>query len=229
MNKTEKLHGVHPPAEEAMARAAVLPVVPPSPLLRADWGYVKPRALDDFRAADWALLERQRGPYYAEQQAAQALRLLSVSREDAGFGYGVNNYRHCLQSATLALRAGEDEETVVVALLHDIGFIACPHTHGEFAAALLGAYIGGRNRWMLRHHAAFQLVHCAEHPRADRNARERWRGHPHFEWTARFVERYDQNAIDPGFDEAPIDAFEPMVRRIFARPPSIPAADEDRA
>ena len=48
--------------------------------------------------------------------------------------------------------------------------------------------------------------------------REAFRGHPHFEDTARFCELYDQTAFDPTYDSAPLDFFEPMVRRVFAAP-----------
>jgi predicted HD phosphohydrolase len=200
----------HGPADEAVHR---------SPLLRPGWQHVEKVALETFTVADWELLNRQRSAYYADEQARQVLRMLSATRDDASFGYLVNNYRHCLQSATMAMRDGLGEEDVVVSLLHDIGFIACPDLHGEFAAALLGAYVSDRNVWMLRHHAAFQNAHCTAAPAIERDARERWRGHPHFEWTAAFVAKYDQAATDPCFDCAPIEFFEPMVRRIFARAP----------
>lgn len=190
-----------------------------SPLLQPEWQYVEKLSLDEFTASDWSILNRQRDPYYAEEQARQVLRMLTGSRDDPTFGYMVNNYRHCLQSATLAMRDGLDEEDIVVSLLHDIGFVACPATHGEFAAALLGAYVSERNGWMLAHHALFQNFHCPDLPGIDRNARARWQGHPHFEWTATFVARYDQAACDPDYECAPIDVFEPMVRRLFARAP----------
>jgi predicted HD phosphohydrolase len=168
-----------------------------SPLLDPSWAFVTKVAMEDFSAEDWALMNRQRAPYLRDQQARQVLRMLACSEHDPSFGYMVNNYRHSLQSATMALRDGLDEEDVVVCLLHDIGFIACPSTHGEFAAALLGPYVSERNHWML----------------------QRWRGHPHFEWAATFVERYDQAASDPHYDCAPLSLFEPMVQRIFARAP----------
>ena len=192
-----------------------------SPLLRPDWSYVETVELDDFTVTDWSLLARQRKPYYAEEQARQALRLLSCSEHDASFGYQINNYRHCLQTATLAHRAGEDEETVVVALLHDIGFVTCPDSHGYFSASLLENYISEKNFWMLRHHAIFQQVHLAgvHDPAFDPDERERWRGHRFFEWTATFVDRYDQRAMCPDYDTAPLSFFEPMVQRLFARPP----------
>jgi predicted HD phosphohydrolase len=122
----------------------------------------------------------------------------------------------------LALRDGLDEEDIVVCLLHDVGFIACPDSHGEFAAALLGCYVSERNHWMLQRHALFQDAHCPHHPLAQVDARERWRGHPHFEWAATFVDRYDQAAIDPNYECAPLSEFEPMVMRLFARVPRIP-------
>ena len=193
-----------------------------SPLMQADWQYVTKNSLEDFSRADWQIMLSQRSLYYREQQARQVLRLLSESEHDSTFGYQINNFRHCLQSATLALRDGLDEEDIVVCLLHDVGFIACPDSHGEFAAALLGCYVSERNHWMLQRHALFQDAHCPHHPLAQVDARERWRGHPHFEWAATFVDRYDQAAIDPNYECAPLSEFEPRVMRLFARAPRIP-------
>ncbi|MFQ5959521.1 MAG: phosphohydrolase, partial [Alphaproteobacteria bacterium] len=51
----------------------------------------------------------------------------------------------------------------------------------------------------------------------DRDARERYRGHPMFERTAAFCEKWDQTSFDPDYDTMPLEAFEPMVRRLFAQ------------
>lgn len=190
-----------------------------APLLRADWQHIDRNSLEQMSARDWAVLDAQRSQFYREEQARQALRMLTESAQDPSFGYTVNNFEHCLQSATMALRDGLPEEDIVVCLLHDVGFIVAPHQHGDFAAALLGPYVSERNHWTLRRHAIFQDLHAHAHPSIDRNARERWRGHPHFEWAASFVERYDQNAIDCRYECAPLEVFEPMVHRIFARTP----------
>jgi hypothetical protein len=193
----------------------------PSPLLHDDWQRMPGISMDGFRAADWQTLEAQRGRYLAAQQASHVLRLLECSRNDPTFGYQVNNYRHCVQAATRALQDGRDEAYVVVALLHDIGFTACPASHGAFAAAMLGPWIPPALHWMLEHHQIFADVHVHEHPdpTLDPAARERWRGHPAFELTAEFVERYDQGTILPGLPEAPLATFVPLVHRLFARPP----------
>ena len=193
----------------------------PSPLLHPDWRHMPPVEMEAFRAADWQRLEAQRGQFLAEQQAAHVLRLLDIGRHDPSFGYQVNNYRHCIQAATRALMDGRPEDYVVVALLHDIGFTACPANHGAFAAAMLGPWIAPELRWMLDHHQIFADVHVHEFPDPDLDpdARERWHGHPAFALTAEFVERYDQGTILPGLPEAPIETFRPMVHRLFARPP----------
>ncbi len=190
-----------------------------SALADPQWRYIEKMSLQDFSVADWQQLEQQRKAYLAQQQAAQAMRLLSASEHDTSFGYMVNNYRHSLQSATMVLRDGLPEEDVVVALLHDVGFTTCPLLHGDFAACLLGAYISDRNYWMLQHHGTFQNLHAPNLPGVDPHERERWRGHPHFDWTAEFVARYDQAACDPGYTCEPLETFVPMVRSIFSRLP----------
>ena len=190
-----------------------------SALADPHWKYIEKVSLEDFSGDDWRQMERQRAAYLAQQQAGQALRLLSASERDPTFGYMVNNYRHSLQSATMVLRDGRCEEDVVVALLHDVGFITCPLLHGDFAACLMGAYISDRNHWMLQHHATFQNLHAPNFPGVDQRERERWAGHPHFDWTAEFVARYDQDACDPQYPCEPLETFVPMVRAIFSRPP----------
>ncbi len=190
-----------------------------TPLLDPAWRYVEHTKNDAMRAPDWEFLNQQRAEFYAREQARHALRLLEIHRDDPGFGWQVNHYWHSLQSATMALQAGRDEEYVVMALLHDVGFTTCPTVHGPFAARLMGPYISEQNFWLLEHHQVFMNFHAHELPGGDRQARERYRGHPHFIATAEFVARFDQNCEDPNYECAPLAIFEPMVQRIFARPP----------
>lgn len=71
-------------------------------LAHADWRHVAKIALEDFQPEDWNLLEHQRRGYLIDHQADQALRLLPASQHDPTFGYMVNNYQHCLQSAKVS-------------------------------------------------------------------------------------------------------------------------------
>lgn len=197
-----------------------LPNTPPFCALgKPDWSYVKKPEMEVFDGRDWGLIIPQKRLFFAEHQALHILRTLRSMRDDPSYGYTINNYQHCLQSATMAMRDGHDEETIVVALLHDIGFTFCPEAHGAVAAAMLAPYVEDRHVWMLERHGIFQTVHVHEHPDSDPNERERWRGHPHFAWTAEYVARYDQNAIRPDYENAPLELFEPMVHRLLARPP----------
>jgi predicted HD phosphohydrolase len=213
-----------PDKSQPRTRARETPVPPspshsltaPVPLADPTWRYVRKRSLGEYRAADWDIWRAQRTQYFDEHLARQILRMLTCQQEDLSYIYTVNNYYHCLQTATRMLRAGLSDEDVVVGLLHDVGFITCNETHGEFAATLLRPYISERNRWMLTHHATFQQYHYREIEGCDPNEREQWRGHEHFDWTAEFVETFDQNTIN--FDEEilPIEVFEPIVHRFFA-------------
>jgi predicted HD phosphohydrolase len=143
--------------------------------------------------------------------------LRSLDHDDTG--YQVNRYVHSLQTATRAHRDGADEETVVCALLHDVGDLLAPDNHGELAAALLAPYVSERNAWVVRHHGLFQGYYYFHHWGRDRNERERYRDHPHFEACREFCERWDQVSFDPDYDTLPLEAFEPMVRRVFFREP----------
>ena len=45
-----------------------------------------------------------------------------------------------------------------------------------------------------------------------------FKGHPHYDQTAEFVELYDNRAFDPAGEVLPLTAFEPMLRRLMAAP-----------
>ncbi len=133
-------------------------------------------------------------------------------------GLQVSRYVHSLQSATRAHQDGQDEETVVCALLHDLGDVLAPHDHASFAATVLRPFISEKNHWVLKHHEIFQGYYYNHLAGMDRNARDAYRDSPFFEACVNFCENYDQNAFDPSFDSMPLNAFEPMVRRILAKP-----------
>ena len=136
-------------------------------------------------------------------------------------GYQIDRYQHSLQSATRAMQDGAEEEMVVAALLHDIGDILAPDNHSALAAAVLRPFVSQATYWIILHHGIFQGYYFWHHSGGDRNARERYRGHPQFEACAAFCEKWDQTSFDPAYDTAPLGTFEPMVRRLFAREPQV--------
>lgn len=189
-----------------------------TPLFSADARYVEGATLEGIDAGGWDTLGRQRNAFLNQRRADQVLRMFRTLSDEPSFGYDVNMFRHGVQCASAMLRDGHDEETVVVALLHDFAYDFCTDTHGEAAAQLIGPYCSEKNEFLLRAHQDFLTVHCPHHHDVDPGARERWRGHPHFEWVEAFVARYDQTTITAGGIELPLSTFEPMVHRFFARP-----------
>jgi hypothetical protein len=59
---------------------------------------------------------------------------------------------HMLQSATRALAAGLDEETVLACLLHDIGMAIMRPDHGWWGAQLVEPYVAEKVTWAIRYH-----------------------------------------------------------------------------
>ena len=51
--------------------------------------------------------------------------------------YKISRLHHCLQTATRAEKDGADTETIVCALMHDIGDVISPSNHSQVSAALL--------------------------------------------------------------------------------------------
>ena len=157
----------------------------------------------------------------AQFAAGTADRVLDQLRGLAGSlaGYKVDRLEHSLQSATRAYRDGADEEIVVAALLHDIGDLLAPHNHSEIAAAVLRPYVSERTYWVIRQHGLFQSYYYAHHMGGDRNARDRYIDHPWYQDAVDFCHRWDQPSFDPEYESLPLEFFEPMVRRLFAREP----------
>jgi predicted HD phosphohydrolase len=133
-------------------------------------------------------------------------------------GYAVDRLTHSLQSATRAERDGRDEQYVVCALIHDIGDSLASMNHSELAAVVLEPFVSEENHWIVKHHGVFQGYYFFHHFGLDRNKRDRYRDHPHFRACAEFCEKYDQNSFDPDYDTMPLEDFEPMLRRVFAKP-----------
>jgi len=155
---------------------------------------------------------------YASGVADRVLAHLKELQQEP-HGYQIDRYQHSLQTATRAYRDGADEETVVAALLHDIGDALAPHNHSEFAASILRPYVSEETYFIMKHHGLFQSFYYAHHLGMNRHARDRYRDHPHYQAAVDFCHKWDQTSFDPAYDTMPLEAFEPMVRRIFAREP----------
>ena len=167
-------------------------------------------------ADDWAIIVQEQIPFAANggKRVLDHLRLLEG---DFG-GFPVDRLTHCLQTATRAHRDGRDESYVVMALIHDIGDTLGAYNHPDIAAAIIKPFVSEELHWIVEHHGIFQGVNFFHHIGLNRDMREQFRGHQYFAATEEFIDKYDCPAFDAGYDTLPLEFFEPMVMRVFARP-----------
>jgi predicted HD phosphohydrolase len=172
--------------------------------------------MQDSTAEDWAVIKADFMPFAAAlpDRVLAHLRLLDG---DYG-GFPVDRLTHSLQTATLALRDGRDDEYVVCALLHDIGDTLGAFNHPDIAAAILKPFVSEANHWMVQQHGIFQGHYFFHHLGMDRNLRDQFRGHPHYDRTEEFCALYDAPAFDAKAETLPLAEFEPLLRRLMAQP-----------
>lgn len=181
-----------------------------------DAGSAKFHAMTEGTLEDWMAIGRAGAPYRNELPD-RMLAHLKMLEADSG-GFAVTRLEHSLQTATRAFKDGRDEEYVVCALVHDIGDILGPSNHAEIGAIIMKPYVSERNFWMMDKHGIFQGYYFFHYLGLDRDMRDQYRGHPDFEYTAQFCHQYDQNSFDPAYESMPLEAFEPMLRRVLAAP-----------
>ena len=172
--------------------------------------------MDESTAEQWAVI----GAETMKNQPRVADEVLSMLARLEGIvdGFNANQLVHSLQTATLAERAGADQEVIVASLCHDIGKLISVFNHPAIAAAILKPYVRSEVYEMIRVHQDFQGKHYYHHFGGDVNARDQYAGESYFDLAARFADEWDQRAFDPDGEYLPLEHFEPMVREVFASP-----------
>ena len=170
--------------------------------------------MDESTQEDWTIIGRE-FMHFAQDLPRRVIAHLNLLKGDFG-GFPVDRHTHSLQTATLALKDGRDEEYVVCALLHDIGDTLGSYNHPDVAAAILYPFVSEENHWMVKHHGIFQGHYFFHYIGLDRDARDQFKGHPCYGRTEEFCAVYDNPAFDPKAETYPIETFEPMMKRVFA-------------
>ncbi len=156
--------------------------------------------------------------------------LLALARlGDSIQGYKVSRLEHSLQCATRAQADGADLETVVAALVHDLGDELAPENHSQLAAAIVRPYVRAEVTWIVDKHGLFQMQYYAHHHGRDPDGHLAWKDHPWYAACWHFCEHYDQAAFDPAYPSKPLAFFEPMLREVFSRKAFDPAVLQEPA
>ncbi len=156
--------------------------------------------------------------HYNEGFVDRIVDTLQVLSEDAG-GFAVDRLEHSLQTATRAYRDDKDTEFVVCALIHDIGDMLAPYNHDQYAAAILQPFVSEANHWMVANHGVFQGYYFFDYLGLDKNMRDQYAGHEHYDLTQDFCHNYDQNCFDPTFKSMKLEEFRPALDEIMGNGP----------
>ena len=173
-------------------------------------------AMEHGTLADWQIIGAN-AAQHSPQGGRRVLDHLKLLADDFG-GFPVDRLTHSLQTATRAHRDGRSDSYVVMALLHDIGDTLGAYNHPDIAAAIVKPFVTEEEHWICENHGIFQGYYFFEYLGLDKDMREQYRGHEHFQACADFCAKYDQTAFDPAYDTAPLDFFEPMVMKLFEKP-----------
>jgi predicted HD phosphohydrolase len=141
---------------------------------------------------------------------------------------------HVIQCASLAMKAGQPEETVLACLLHDLGLWLIKPDHGWWGAQLVEPYVSEKVAWAIRYHQALRFYPDAsvgyEYPemylrmfgpdyRPSEHIEAAYRYAKDHRWymEARLITLYD----DYSFDRALVPSIEPfldIIGRHFKQP-----------
>jgi predicted HD phosphohydrolase len=172
--------------------------------------------MDQMTAEDYA----QERPFPPARMMDYVIGQLERLRGEADGVAEVDRYDHSLQTATRCLRDGSDSETVVCALLHDMGYTLAPNNHAEVAASVLRPFVSEQNWWVVKHHDIFQSYYYLQHIGQDRKLRDEYRGHPYYGACVRFCGRWDQRSFDAAYQTEQLNTFLPLVKEVLGRTPA---------
>ena len=170
--------------------------------------------MDESTAEQWSVIGKETMEH--QGRVADSVLAMLQSLAEVTDGFAVDQLTHCLQTATLAERAGADDEVVIASLCHDIGKAVSVPNHPKIAAAILQPYVRDDVYQMILVHQDFQGRHYYHHFGGDPNARDQYREEPWFDLAEQFADEWDQIAFDPDYDTLPLEHFEPRVRSTFA-------------
>ncbi len=172
------------------------------------------RRMDESTAEQWAVIGRTTSEN--QGRVAERMIVLLESLAEISDGFITDQLTHCLQTATMAERAGADEEMIFGALMHDVGKAISVPNHGQISAEMIKPYVRDDVYQAIRNHQDFQGRHYYHHFDVPTNLRDGFREESWYALCEEFTDDWDQQAFDPDYDTLPLDHFEPLIRKLTA-------------
>ena len=102
------------------------------------------RRMDESTAEQWAHIGAR--TFENQGRVADRMIMLLESLAEISDGFITDQLTHCLQTATMAEKAGADEEMIFGALMHDVGKAISVPNHGAISAEMKGSLVLGHQR-----------------------------------------------------------------------------------
>ena len=104
-------------------------------------------------------------------------RIISMLKQLDGvtLGFNTDQLHHALQTATMARRAGADDEMIVISLIHDIGKVINVPNHGQICAEISKPYVSEDAYHIIRTHQDFQGEHYYHYMGKPRDLRNQYK------------------------------------------------------
>ncbi len=173
------------------------------------------KRMDESTAEQWAVIGQATNDN--QGRVADRLIMLLESLAEISDGFITDQLTHCLQTATMAERAGADEEMVFGALMHDVGKAISVPNHGGISAEMIRPYVRDDVYQSIKNHQDFQGMHYYHHFGVATDMRDRFKDESWFGLCEQFTDEWDQQAFDPDYDTRPLEHFEPLIRSITAQ------------
>lgn len=176
--------------------------------------------LDQSTAEDWTGIAAAHMTHYRQNQPQRIMDQLR-SLGELTLGFPCDQLQHALMTATLARRAGANQEELAVALCHDIGKTLSVPNHGAIGAEFMKPYVSDDAFAVVLHHQDFQGAYYFQHFGKPMDLREQYRGTSWFALAEKLVDEWDMPAFDPDFAVDPLESFEPELVAVFSTPRSM--------
>ena len=133
-------------------------------------------------------------------------------------GFSTDQLHHALQTATMARRAGAEDEMVLISLIHDIGKVISVPNHGQIAAEMIKPYVSEDAYHVIRTHQDFQGEHYYQYMGKPQDLRKEYINESWYAKAIEFTDDWDQAAFDPKYKVDSFESFEPLINKFFAAP-----------
>jgi len=173
--------------------------------------------MDESTAEQWAHIGER--TFANQGRVADRMIMLLESLAEISDGFITDQLTHCLQTATMAEKAGADDEMIFGALMHDVGKAISVPNHGAISAEMIKPYVRGDVYLAILNHQDFQGKHYYAHFGAATDLRFTKYDQNASWWAlcAEFTDDWDQQAFDPDAETYPLEHFEPLIRKLTAQ------------